>query len=108
MYRTLECAGGITINIESFEDSVLSATSLLMHCSHLHSVDILLVCMRVCVYLHLHGWLPFSLLFPVVVHVCMCVCTCIYIHCERDLLLSPYEERFLSLQLDYLVPCSSQ
>jgi hypothetical protein len=76
MYRTLECAGGITINIESFEGSVLSATSLLMHCSHLHSVDILLVCMRVrvsafarlvtffiiilcggtyvCVYLHLH------------------------------------------------------
>src|SRR5215213_19113 len=45
MYRTLECAGGITINIESFEDSVLSVTILVMHYSHLHSVDILLVCM---------------------------------------------------------------
>src|SRR5215212_2085513 len=95
MYRTLECAGGITINIESFEDSVLSATSLLMHCSHLHSVDILLgyVCACICMV-----GLPFLLLlFSVVVHVC--VCTCIYIHCERDLLLSPMENAFCHCSL---------
>jgi hypothetical protein len=71
MYRTLECAGGITINIESFEDSVLSATSLLMHCSHLHSVDILLVCMCVRVSASALIGLPFLLLSSVVVHVCV-------------------------------------
>src|SRR5215213_8505880 len=81
MYRTLECAGGITINIESFEDSVLSATSLLMHCSHLHSVDILLVCMRVRVSAFARLVYLFHY-YPLWWYIC--VCTCIYIHCERE------------------------
>src|SRR5215207_1347862 len=68
-----------------------------MHCSHLHSVDILLVCMRVCVYLHLHGWLPFSLLFSVVVHVCVPAST--YTVRERDLLLSPMKNAFCHCSL---------
>jgi hypothetical protein len=81
---------------------VLSATSLLMHCSHLHSVDILLVCMRVSASARLVTF--FIIILCGGTYACVPAST----YCERDLLLSPYEERFLSLQLDYLVPCSSQ
>jgi hypothetical protein len=78
---------------------VLSATSLLMHCSHLHSVDILLVCMRV------SAWL---VTFFIII---LCGGTCVYLHLHtvRDI-LPPIKSSvgFLSLQLDYLVPCPSQ
>jgi hypothetical protein len=76
---------------------VLSATSLLMHCSHLHSVDILLVCMRV------SAWL---VTFFIII---LCGGTCVYLHLHTVRATTvTYEERFLSLQLDYLVPCPSQ
>ena len=72
-----------------------------------------------------HALQPFALCrYFASVYACICICTVGYLfhyyplwwymcasastYCERELLLSPYKERILSLQLDYLVPCPSQ